>query len=418
MLLENRIYYYDGSKGTIFIQSGHEGFPEALVLSNPDVVYDLVESYARVGCDFIQTNTFGANGHSLLNNGLANKQKEIITQAMEIAKKAAAFREGCQVVFTIGSIGKLMKPMGDMDFDEAYNLFYSMAEYAFSAGARIFQLETFTDLYEIKIATLALKDLSEKKDTKLTIFCSLAFEENGRTLMGNSPEDCATLLTKLGVDCIGANCSFGASKMVPIIERMASCTNLPIMAKPNCGLPKNVEGKTVFEQNPMDFAKECVLLAKAGAKLIGGCCGTTQEHIEEMIKLLKEEEDLGNIPVERPFIEEEEVVYTSPLVCYHKEWDEESLYDLAYDILDDENQSVCIYGTDGKNIANAVSILHTVLKKEVMIACNKANAYEEAIRRAPILPIIYLTNDFDRSEMDKIDKIVSKYGVKVIEGEL
>lgn len=419
MLLDDRIYFYDGSKGTMFIQSGFKDFPEALVLTYPDVVYELAKSYVDVGCDFIQTNTFGANGHTLTLNNLANRQKEIITKAFELASKAASEREGCNVVFSIGSIGKLMKPAGDMDFDEAYSLFYTMADYAFSAGARIFHLETFTDLYEMKVAVLALKDLSEQRETKLTIYATVAFEENGRTLMGNTPEECAKLLSKLGVNALGANCSFGAEKMMPIIERMARSTNLPILAKSNCGLPKNVDGQIVFEQSPEEFANECLALAKAGAQIIGGCCGTTPLHIQEMIRVLSEEQEKGILPIKRAEYVEEKVVYKNPMVCYHKEWDEDSLYDLAYDISDDdENDLVCIYGNDGKNMANAVAVLQRILKKEVIIACNNAEGYEVAIRRAPNLPNIYLTTDFDKSEMDKIIKIAEKYGVKIIEGEL
>lgn len=418
MLLDDRMYFYDGSKGTMFIQAGYKDFPEALVLTNPDVVFELAKSYVDAGSNFIQTNTFGANGHTLSLNNIASRQKEIITNAIEIANKAASDREDCKVVFSIGSIGRLMKPAGDMDFDEAYEMFYLMADHAFSAGARIFHLETFTDLYEMKVAVLALKDMSEAKTTGVSIFASLAFEENGRTLMGNTPEECARLLSKLGVDAVGANCSFGAAKMVPIIEKMANSTNLPILAKPNCGLPKNVYGQIVFEQSPEDFAQECLALARAGAQIVGGCCGTTPLHIQEMKRVLSEEQAKGGLPVKRPRIAEEEVVYKSPMVCYFKEWDEDSLYDLAYDISEDENDLVCIYGTDGKNISNAVAVLQRILKKEVIIACNNADVYEEAIRRAPNLPNIYLTTDFDKNGMDRIIKIAEKYGVKVIEGEL
>ena len=171
------------------------------------------------------------------------------------------------------------------------------------------------------------------------------------------------LLSKLGVNALGANCSFGAEKMMPIIERMARSTNLPI-GKAQLRLPKNVDGQIVFEQSPEEFANECLALAKAGAQIIGGCCGTTPLHIQEMIRVLSEEQEKGILPIKRAEYVEEKVVYKNPMVCYHKEWDEDSLYDLAYDISDDdENDLVCIYGNDGKNMANAVAVLQRILKK-------------------------------------------------------
>lgn len=401
------LYTYDGSKGTMFMLNGYTGLPEALSQTNPDVVSELAGSYVQAGCDLIQTNTFNANGNSLKKYGLSDKQKELIEKSINIAKRAASANPGCSVVFSIGPTGRLMEPSGDLTYDEAYEIYSAMEGYALDYGADIFQFETFTDLYEIKIAIIALKDLCDKRDIKVTVMSSLSFEENERTLMGNTPVQCAEMLTRLGVDVLGSNCGFGGNKMVSVIRQMASCTDLPVLAKPNAGLPVNVDGKVVYTQSPEDFAKDCVNLVNAGANIIGGCCGTTPKHIAEMIKVLKD------TPVAvTSTVEIKERVYEAPAFICPEDWDEGSLYDLAYDSLDNENDLVCLWGDKGIDIAKAIGVVYGVTKADTAAYCSDAHELEESIKRAPVLPDIWLPKGV--SLTDNIQILADKYNLRIL----
>lgn len=299
-----------------------------------------------------------------------------------------------------------MEPSGDLSYIDAYNIYSTMEEYALDCGVDIFQFETFTDLYEIKIAVLALKDLCEKRGIKVTIMCSLSFEENERTLMGNTPRQCAELLTKLCVDVIGSNCGFGGNKMVSVIREMASYTDLPVLAKPNAGLPMNVDGKVVYTQEPVEFADICSQLIAAGANIIGGCCGTTPSHISSMINILKDKTIENNSKVVY-----DKKNYENPVFLYPDEWDDDSIYDLAYDCLDNENDLICLYGVNCDELANSVRIINSVTKADTAVFCTNMFELEESIKRAPILSDIWLPNGVDISDTQFLAK---KYNLNII----
>lgn len=271
-LLE-RIIVFDGAMGTQLQENGLKTgeCPEYMNITHPDVIFDIHKSYINVGVDVIETNTFGANRAKLSKYGLENETAKIIGESVRIAKKAA---QGKSVALSIGPIGELLKPYGDMTFDEAYEIFKEVVIAGEQAGADMVLIETMSDMLEAKAAILAAKE-----NTNMKAICTMTFQEDGRTLMGSEPVTVVVSLQGLGLDAIGVNCSTGPDKMVDIVEKMSAVSRIPIIAQPNAGMPTIKDGKTVYDLMPDDFASYFPELIKKGASIVGGCCGTTPEYI-------------------------------------------------------------------------------------------------------------------------------------------
>ena len=284
--LESKILVFDGSKGAMLQRMGLESHtcPESWNLDKPEKVKEIYALYIKAGSDVIQTNTFGANRAILDKFNLGDKVDEINTASIKLAKETA--KENAFVAVSVGPTGKLMEPSGDMTFEEAYNIFKEQIIAATKAGADIINFETFTDLLEMRSAILAAKENSD-----LPIIASMSFESKGYTMMGNTPACCAIACQSLGVDMLGANCSTGPSEMIKVIEEMSKFSNLPISAKPNAGIPEFINGSPVYHELPNDFKIYVKEFMDKGVRLIGGCCGTTPEHVlvirEELDRLSK-----------------------------------------------------------------------------------------------------------------------------------
>lgn len=286
-LLENRKFVFlDGGMGTMLqangIQTGH--IPELLNITNPEVVMNIHRMYAEAGADIIYANTFGANRFKLENSGYS--VEEVVRAGIKNAHSAVGDK---LVALDMGSAGQLLEPSGTLSFEEAYEAYREII----TAGseADVIVIETMTDLYEVKAALLAAKENSDKP-----VLVTMTFEENMRTFTGVSPECMAAVLEGLGADAIGVNCSLGPDELFPILDRICSLTSLPVIAKPNAGLPDPVTN--AFNVIPEDFAANCAKLAGAGVKIFGGCCGTTPEHIRQMIKTLDSADNIKR-PVKR-----------------------------------------------------------------------------------------------------------------------
>lgn len=268
-LLKNEFVILDGAMGTMLQKSGLKlgDIPETLNITNPETVIGIHKQYVEAGANIISANTFGANGYKLKNCGYS--VKEIIKAGVENAKKAS---EGKSLVaLDIGPIGQLLEPAGAMTFQTAYE--YFKEEILAGADADLIFFETMTDLLELKAGVLAAKENSDK-----FIMTSMTFEENQRTFAGVSIESFAVTMESLGVDAIGVNCSLGPKELYPIIERLTKATNLPVLIKPNAGLPD--PNSNTYNVTSADFAEsvlKCVDLG--GVKFVGGCCGTTPEYI-------------------------------------------------------------------------------------------------------------------------------------------
>ena len=264
------IDFLDGGFGTMVQAAGLPPGkdPTDWNVENPDAVASVHRAYAESGSRIVLANTFGAN--RLKYHGPYDL-KELVASAISIARRGAA---SAKVALDIGPTGRLLKPAGDLDFDDAYEAFAEMVRFGAEAGADLVFVETMGDTRELKAAVLAAK-----LNSNLPVYATVALDESGKLLTGASVECVATLLESLGVDAYGFNCGLGPDRMLPFVERLAKVSTKPIIVKPNAGMPKIVDGKTVFTVGPAEFAETVAKLVDAGASIVGGCCGTTPAHI-------------------------------------------------------------------------------------------------------------------------------------------
>ena len=248
--------------------------PELLNINDPERVYAIHKAYADAGCDIISANTFGANRFKYDN------VDEIVKSAVKNAK-----RTGKKVALDIGPTGKLLKPMGDLDFEECVDIFADVVK-AGRDEADLVLLETFGDLYEIKAAMLAVKE-----NCDLPLVVSMIFDEKARLLTGADVRTACAVVEGLGADAIGFNCGLGPKQMIPLVEELEKHASIPILVMPNAGLPESVNGETIFNVDPDEFASYMTQIAKMGVSYLGGCCGTTPAHLKAMIEATKDIED-------------------------------------------------------------------------------------------------------------------------------
>ncbi len=249
--------------------------PELFGMEHPEVIEEVHRNYIAAGSRVIYSNTFGANGHKLVGTG--KSVAEVITANVKGARRAsdASGVSGVRVALDIGPIGELVEPLGALSFEGAYELFREMVVAGEAAGADLVIFETLTDLYEVKAAVLAAKE-----HTKLPIWVTMTFEENGRTFLGAAVSSVAVTLDALGINALGVNCSLGPAELLPIVDEMMEWTDLPIIVKPNAGLPDPRTG--AYEMTAEDFGREMAAFAERGARIMGGCCGTTPNFIRAL----------------------------------------------------------------------------------------------------------------------------------------
>lgn len=282
-LEKDAILFLDGGMGTQLQGKGLQPgeMPEAWNVSRPKDILAVHEAYFKAGADIVYANTFGANPAKY--HGSAPIE-DVIAAGVSIAREAATTVGGKRgVALDIGPTGRLLKPFGDFEFDAAYDAFAEQVRIGEKAGADLAVIETMGDTYELKAAVLAARE-----NSSLPIFATVALGEDGKLLTGADVECVAAILEGLRVDAIGLNCGFGPDRMLPFVKRLAACTSLPLIVKPNAGLPQVVDGRTVFTVGPEEFAKDIRALAEAGASIVGGCCGTTPAHIAAVREALSE----------------------------------------------------------------------------------------------------------------------------------
>jgi len=268
----------DGGLGTMLQAKGLKlgEHPELAALEHPDWLLDIHRAYVEAGTQLLCANTFGANREKLRRTG--KTVEEVIPPAIAIAKEAAAGR--ALVILDIGPIGQLLEPTGTLDFETAVDIFAQEVRSAVSAGADLVMVETMTDLQECRAALLAVKE-----NCDLPVIVSMTYEERGRTFLGHSPASAALTLEGMGADAIGINCSLGPREMPALVEELARWTNLPIMVKPNAGLPD--PGGAGYDITADEFAAAMAELTGLGVKCYGGCCGTTPEYIAKLCRALE-----------------------------------------------------------------------------------------------------------------------------------
>lgn len=272
--LGRRIIFFDGGLGSLLQERGLKPgeLPETWNLTRPEVLYDIHRAYLDAGADIILANTFGANGFKYDN------LEEIVTAAVVNAKKAVADSgRKAYVALDMGPTGKLLKPMGTLDFEECVSIYADVVRYGAKAGADLILIETMSDTYELKAAVLAAKE-----NSNLPVVATVVFDEHHKMLTGAIPEVVVALLEGLRVDAIGMNCGLGPKQMKPIFETMARYASIPLVITPNAGLPRSENGKTVYDVGPEEFAEDMEEIINMGAWMAGGCCGTTPAHIKAL----------------------------------------------------------------------------------------------------------------------------------------
>jgi len=281
--LDERVLVCDGAMGTMLYAKGvfiNRCFDSLNVMS-ADTVAEIHQDYVRAGADVLETNTFGANRIKLRSFGLGDKVREINMEGARIARRAA--RDQAYVAGAIGPLGVRIEPWGKMGTDEAEAYFREQAEALAEGGVDLFILETFRDLNEMGAAIAAVRGVSS-----LPIVAQMTIEDDGNSLDGTPPEQFAPGMERRGADVIGVNCSIGPAHMLETVERMAAVTHARLSAQPNAGRPRDIEGRNIYLSSPEYLASYARRFALQGVRLVGGCCGTTPEHIRQMKAAIKQ----------------------------------------------------------------------------------------------------------------------------------
>ncbi len=278
-LLQKPFVLLDGAMGTMLQKSGLPmgALPELYNLTQPETITAIHRAYIKAGADVIYANTFGANRHKLAGSGFTPEQ--VIAAGIAAARQAVR-GTGALVALDVGPIGELLEPAGSLSFDGAYEIFSQEITAGAAAGADLIAIETMTDLNETRAALLAAKE-----NTDLPVICTMTFEESGRTFTGCSIPSMALTLEGLGADAVGINCSLGPDQLPPLVEELAKWTRLPIVVKPNAGLPD--PSSQEYDIGPEQFAGYIAALIPYGIKIAGGCCGTTPEYLGMLRKALE-----------------------------------------------------------------------------------------------------------------------------------
>lgn len=431
-LEKDAILFLDGGMGTQLQGKGLQPgeMPEAWNVSRPKDILAVHEAYFKAGADIAYANTFGANPAKY--HGSAPIE-DVIAAGVSIAREAATTVGGKRgVALDIGPTGRLLKPFGDFEFDAAYDAFAEQVRIGEKAGADLAVIETMGDTYELKAAVLAARE-----NSSIPIFATVALGEDGKLLTGADVECVAAILEGLRVDAIGLNCGFGPDRMLPFVKRLAACTSLPLIVKPNAGLPQVVDGRTVFTVGPEEFAKDIRALAEAGASIVGGCCGTTPAHIAAVREALSEfrrPSRTGCLPktmvasgsraVEIPF--DDSIVIGERINPTGKKKLKAALTegDVAYVLREAVSQSdagahvldvnVGVPGIDeAAALDSTIQAVQGVTDIPLQIDTSDANALERALRHYNGKALVNSVNG-KKESMDAVLPLIAKYGGAVV----
>ena len=291
--LNESLLFFDGGTGTVLQKWGLKPgeLPETWNINHPEKIQQLHYEYYCAGANIIKTNTFGAfitkfplNLEKIIKSGIENAK---------IARQKASEKNAQQdlfIAFDISSCGKLLKPMGDLDFEDCINLYKKTFNIAFECKIDCVLIETMNDGYETKAAVIAAKETMEELHKEFPIFVTNVYDADGRTLSGSTPESMVCILEGLGVSAIGVNCSLGPKEMLPTVKRLLDAASVPVIVNPNAGLPKVVNGQTIFDVKPEDFVATMEEIKNLGATILGGCCGTTPEYIQKLTEKIKNQQ--------------------------------------------------------------------------------------------------------------------------------
>lgn len=282
--IKNNIVYLDGGMGTLLQKSGLQPgeLPERWNISHPEVIKEIHKSYYDSGSNIVNTNTFGANSLKFGTDELSEIIYHAVKNADE-ARKASSGKQEKFIALDVGPTGKLLKPLGDLDFEDAVKAFAEVISLGVKYGVDLITIETMNDSYETKAAVLAAKENSD-----LPIIVTNAYGENGRLMTGADPAVMAAMLEGMGVDAIGANCSLGPKQLMGVMDELLKYCSVPVAFKPNAGLPKSDGKVTYYDVDAEEFAQDIKLAVENGVRIVGGCCGTTPEYIKKVCELTRD----------------------------------------------------------------------------------------------------------------------------------
>lgn len=426
--IKDNILVFDGAMGTMLQDIGVKlgENMEKLNMTEGDKIVEIHKKYINSGADVITTNTFGANEIKLKSTGYS--VEEIIDKAVLNAKTARGDNK-CYIALDIGPIGELLEPMGTLSFERAIEIFKREITQGVKSGVDLIIIETMTDLYEMKAAIIAAKEVCD-----LPIFATMTFEEDGRTFTGCLPESMAITLEGLGVNAVGINCSLGPKELYSIVEKVISNTNLPIIVQPNAGLPKIVDGKAVYGISKEEFKEEIEKLVDIGVSIIGGCCGTNPDFIKEL-KKIKDNKDVVvreklqfsaiTSPSKVVYIDEVRVVGerinpTGKKLFKKALIDKDMDYILKQAIEQIEGGAEILDVNVGLPEINEEEMMECAIKEiqgivdiPLQIDSGKKNVIEKALRIYNGKPIVNSVNGED-VVLDSVLPIVKKYGAAVV----
>ncbi|MGN0329085.1 MAG: homocysteine S-methyltransferase family protein [Lachnospira sp.] len=428
-LLKRDYVILDGGMGTMLQASGLKvgETPEVLNVTQPQLLISIHEQYLNAGADIIYANTFGGNRYKLEECG--KTVQELVTAGIKNARQACDnVKPEALVALDVGPIGQLLEPTGTLSFEEAYDMYAEIVKCGEEAGADLVVFETMTDLLDVKAAILAAKE-----NSSLPIMATMSFEENMRTFTGCSVSAMALTLSGLGVDALGVNCSLGPKELEPVIEELSHWTKLPIIVKPNAGLPDPVTNE--YNVTPPQFAEFMKDLRKYGIKVFGGCCGTNPEFIRCLSEMLKE---AGNPAVEKPQIPGAVCSATSTVVVNEprivgerinptgKKIFKQALIDRDMDYIlgqaleqvsagaDILDVNVGLPGIDERQMMiDTVKSLQSVVDVPLQLDSTIPEVLDAALRIYNGKPIVNSVNGEEES-LNNILPIVKKYGAAVI----
>ncbi|RUM90562.1 MAG: homocysteine methyltransferase [Thermovibrio sp.] len=431
-LKEEKIWVLDGAMGTMLMKKGMDVnyAPELLNVKHPEVLMEIHNEYIEAGADIIETNTFGSNRIKLSHYGLEDRVKELTEAGVRLAKEASRGR--VLVALSVGPTGVFVEPVGDYSFDEIKDVFKEQIEAGAEAGADLILIETMSDTKEAKAAVVAAQEVCD-----LPVLVSMTYQEDGRTLLGTPPEVSAAIFEGFNVSAVGANCSLGPESFVDLVRRMASVTETPIVVYANAGLPVLKDGKTIYPEPPNIFGEYAVKLVEAGANIVGGCCGTTPEHIraiKEAVRNLK--------PVKRKPVKGLKVASRTKLVFIGtghptrmigerinptgKKRLQESLKKRDFSIVKEEAKKQTEEGADlldvnvgvpgideAEAMKEAVKTVIETTDLPIVIDSKDPKAVEEALKMCDGRPIVNSCSG-EEKDIKNILPLVKKYGANVL----
>ena len=440
--LNKDIIYLDGATGSNLMKRGMpKGVcPESWILENREIMIGLQLEYFEAGTNIVLAPTFTANRVKLAEYGLENRIGEINRELVAVSTEArdrflASNKDAvAYVAADLTMTGKQLRPMGTLDFEELVDIYKEQLSYIVSAGVDLIIIETMTSLQETRAAVIASKETCD-----LPILCSLTFEDNGRTLFGTDGRTAVSVLESLGASAVGTNCSVGPDKMISVISSMAELANIPIIAKPNAGMPSlDDEGNTVYDVGPDDFARQMIPLIEAGASIVGGCCGTTPDHIRALHEATrgmspvahKRREDLRYLSSEKETLcfdlDSGFMIVGERINPTGKKKLQEELrngsFEMVHDfaVSQDENGAslldinVGMSGIDEMaTMLTAIEEVTTHVRLPLVIDSSHVDVIEQALRRYPGRALINSIS-YEKVKFDNLMPIARKYGAMFI----